>query len=223
MKIRTLTVAAALTAGLGVTLAPAQALTPEPPSSTVATVDPASDVQRYSTHVPEPLPQYPAPNQTQGDITGSRLTHKSKTIRLRLRFAELDKVGYLHGYSIRFHGAKVDRSVVFAAYPGKRTPIDRVAYWRGDKPVLLGKFGNPRKCSGLKATISYKYDNVLVVIPRRCLGNPRWIEAGPRVSTRFAGANSSEVNYFDDAYSSGGKIGDKAPLGARAYTPSALD
>ncbi|MCW2855850.1 MAG: hypothetical protein JWR52_1465 [Marmoricola sp.] len=220
MKVRTaVTALGCLTLAAGVLVSRADASTPPPPTSLVVRADARGDVQHFSLPtINGDFIQQAAPTRRNGDISSVRLTHTRTSVRVFLRFVELNPTGEQHAYEYTIRTPRFTRSVTFGAWPGQAPPIDRGSYWTGSPPMMFGAHGNRLACSGMARTIDYGANTVLLVVPRRCLGYPRWVAVGPRL-TEVTGYLRG---YFDDGYYSGTQLKNPPATGPRAYTPSAL-
>jgi len=191
--------------------------------------DSTGDVRFYRAdeggyHVGEPLV---APGRRQGDIARIRVTHGTSSVRVYLKFRELNRAGRWHQHTFVLQGPSRKLWVYLSASPPRQSiepvgPIDRIAAsrraraseviggWEGQLFVTHGS-SHASHCR-VKHKIDYPNDALVISVPRRCLANPRWIQVGERTSIQ------SRTEYFDNAYSSAGPLyGPSLPLGPRAY------
>lgn len=209
----------ALPVGLG-SLGTAVAMTPPAPTPTslVAKKDATGDVQTFQAVVNPAPPQTTVPARRNGDIVGARVNHTRSTVRVFLRFAELNPGGEQQVYTYRFATPKLSRTVFFRAFRGKYGPIDRASYWSGSAPEMYGPAGNRRACAGMTRTIDYRANTALLVIPRTCLGYPSQVMVGSRLTI----VTNYQSGYFDDAFGKGGSYRDPSPYGPPASHPGSF-
>jgi len=150
--------------------------------------DRTGDVRQWS-YSPEPPPcgtfaEETTPQDASTDIVGLSVRHEGDTVEVRAHLRNLTGWG---DRSVDFE-IDTDRrpySVLVFRNP-RRHPADP---WLMDAsgipstPDECGSystvnFGVP--CDGLRAATSSRDDHVSVVIPRSCLGTPRWVRAGVR-------------------------------------------
>jgi hypothetical protein len=127
----------------------------------------------------------PEPTRNEGDIVRSSVVHKAKRVVVTMRFAELSAVGLgdLHIFSIRSN--KLSRVVTVDTGPG---------HW-GGKVTVSKPNGKKVSCS-VRRTISYSLNTATVSVPRRCLGNPRWVKVAMQHGTFV----TQDDIYVDDAF-----------------------
>lgn len=109
-----------------------------------------------------------APHRTTGDVVGVRLRHGARNVVVTEDFARLDRSGQgdLYGFTLRTD-ARVRRSVQVEAY--RRTG------WAGSL-AMFRRNGRAVRCDRLTARIDYGNDLLRLWIPRRCLGDPQWVQ-----------------------------------------------
>lgn len=194
---RTLGRTSGLTLGLATTAA--LVLAPLPAIAATHTVtDAAHDV--VSQSIDNDVPSRPEPTRTQGDALAMRVTHGKKVVRIILRSARLTrdaKAVNVHVFGIRTN-------------EGRRAELDLLVgakQWQGEQRWSVND--RDRKCRGLRTHIDYRAGTVRLVVPRRCLSNPRWVQVG--------GGNGVLVGdrvYADDV-SLAGKVGHDIAYGPR--------
>ena len=106
----------------------------------------------------------PAPNQRAGDVLAMRVTHRARTVVVRLRFAELASTG---SASYELDLRLPDRRVSAQVATDRRSPMGRHALWAGS--------GERIRCSGMSHLVDEDRDVVVVRVPRTCLGAPAWV------------------------------------------------
>jgi len=143
----------------------------------------------------------PEPTRTEGDIVSTRVSHLDRKVRIKIKLAALSRTG--RGWDFYY---------VLRTNIGKRyLDLDATrGRWAG-KPRLTNANDKTVSCTGLSRSIDYVNDAVLVVIPRSCLGNPRWV----RVGIGSIGLGSTKV-FVDDARTQG-NIYNLPVLGPRVY------
>lgn len=191
-----------LTLGLATTAA--VVLAPLPAIAATHTVtDAAHDVVSQSIDnqsIDNDVPSRPEPTRNQGDALALRVTHGKKVVRIILRSAQLTrdaKAIDVHAFGIRTNERR-------------RAELDLLVgaeQWQGEQRWTIND--RDRKCRGLRTHIDYRAGTVRVVVPRRCLSNPRWVQVG--------GGNGVLVGdrvYVDDV-SLAGKVGHDIAYGPR--------
>lgn len=142
-----------------------------------------------------------APDRTQGDISAVKITHGTNNVRVLLRFRELNRSGFIeHDYL--FRTANRVRILSIEAKAGS---------WNG-RATMRNGHGIKVRCS-VTRTIDYAANTVLVVVPRSCLGDPRWVRVGAGTITSYDGSKI----FFDDGGRPAGPLGDNLTLSPRVY------
>ena len=167
---------AALAAGLvvaGSSAAQAQSITD---------ADAAGDMVRF---VDEAEEGRPAPNQVRNDVLRTTLTHSATRISIRVKYAELRRLGEGHGQFVQMvtnEGAR--RFLDVSAHPGNWA--GRTDMWRpsGDGEV---------QCA-IRHSIDYTRNVIAVSFPRQCASSPRWVKF--RVGAQRYGEGGA---FIDDA------------------------
>lgn len=197
--------------------------------------DPKRDVTG-TQYVPDPPPcgssvDVDASANTNQDITSLRVRHSRTYIALRARFRDLD-VGLEQ--MTTFHLASEKSAWMLSIYRlQKRDGTFRMLTFLGKTPKEPDELG-PDECGymigimGISCRTSPQVDHdadvVSATIPRRCLGNPRWVRAG--VETYGAARSEEDVaTYFFDQW---GSEEDRhslivSPLGDRVRAPRGAD
>jgi hypothetical protein len=125
------------------------------------------------------------PDRTLSDVRATKLTHSAKRVAVRVDYVDLQKVGEVLGIFVDMYTDEKSRTVELSAFP---------ADWSGKTQLYNWKF-NKVSCDGIRHSIDYA-DNIMTVsVPRRCLGNPRW------VNFRVLGFAEDSGSYWDDALS----------------------
>ena len=161
---------------------PPPALPPTPRRVTDSTTvpDATGDVVGYFGEGPVPEPE-----RTLSDVSTTTLTNGPRRVRIRVDFADLQKVGHqeLDISVVTKEGAR--RHVELEATPGA---------WSGRARMYTGK--SKRVCRGLLGhSIDYQANRVKLSFPGRCAGNPVWVKFGI-----LAIVDDNVGAYADDAF-----------------------
>ncbi|WP_374456673.1 hypothetical protein [Nocardioides sp.] len=140
-----------------------------------------------SSYSPEPPPcgtfeQHTTPQDASTDIVGLSVRHEGDTVEMRAHLRNLT------GWGDRWVNFEIqtDRrpySVHLTRNPSTH-PRDPWLMDASDVPSPPDECGTYSTinigvpCEGLTASVSSREDYVAVVIPRSCLGSPRWVEVG---------------------------------------------
>jgi hypothetical protein len=131
---------------------------------------------------------------TNVDVESLRVRHLANRIVVTADYVELAK------------GSDVPLGVTnrlrFDDGPALTISIDTFHKASGES-ALYNKRG-PVECGGYDATIDYAADTVELIVPRRCVGNPRWVEANfvSQGSVESSDAENGYLTYRDNALSS---------------------
>jgi hypothetical protein len=137
-----------------------------------------------------------APDRADGDIVTSGVSYAGRRLWLAMSFSDLGHDSEFSGYmfALRTNGHKTRFLTIFAT-PGE-----------GWSTMLGGRHGRIR-CRGLAARVEYVARRVRAVIPKRCLGSPRWVQVSMATLT-VKGENEDDVTvYGDDAILNGAFMG----------------
>ncbi|HET7355491.1 MAG TPA: hypothetical protein VFJ09_02340 [Nocardioidaceae bacterium] len=109
-----------------------------------------------------------APHRATGDVLSVRLRHGPHNVVVTERFARLDRSGQgdLYGFRLRTD-ERVWRDVQVQAY--------RRSGWGGTLSMFR-RNGRSVSCDRLVARIDYGRDLLRLRVPRRCLGDPQWVQ-----------------------------------------------
>lgn len=141
----------------------------------------------------------PQPTRTEGDIVSTRVSHLDRKVRIKIRFAELSRTGRGANQYLVLRSDKGKRYLLIDSSGGKWAGRTRFTNANDDKVP----------CTGISHKIDYVANTVLAVVPRTCLGNPRWVRAG--IGTITFGAS----DFFVDDARTQGNIYDNPVLGPR--------
>ncbi len=190
---------------VGVLAGPADAVTSTPSRIHSLTVrDAGHDLLRARLDAVDP-PLRPAPRRREGDIISMGVVHGAHQVRVTVHYLALTRkrgLSITHVLAIRTRaGGRADLSVHASAGSWTGGADWR---WRADGHTTFS-------CAGLTNRISYRRDTLRVVVPTRCLGNPRWVRVGAGV-----GAVVGSTIYIDDA-SLAGRWRNDVAFGPRLY------
>lgn len=190
---------AALAAGLvlaGSSAAQAQSIT---------NVDTAGDMVEVDYETGETRP---APNQVRNDVLSTTMTHNATRISIRVKYAELQRVGEGNGLFVQMvtnEGAR--RNLEVSAGPGDWA--GSTAMWRrGEREV---------RCV-IRHSIDYTRNVIAVSFPRQCASSPRWVRFRV-LGYRFA---DNGAFYLDDALRDEPFLGENPAQSRRVYRASSL-
>ncbi len=136
-----------------------------------------------------------APDRADGDIVTSGVSYAGRKLWLGMSFSDLghdsDVSGYL--FAIRTNeGRRKMRVLSITAVPGE-----------GWQARLDGRKGRVR-CRGMATRVEYVNKRVRAVIPKRCLGSPRWVQVSMATLTIDGIEDLEELSiYGDDALLNG--------------------
>lgn len=138
--------------------------------------DPAGDLVDQET-------DDPAPEVKIGDITKVTTKHGARVLTLTTTFVE-----------------RTDGSVAWRVVTPKRNFfIDMVMFGFPERyvtPTLQDRGGKRIKCRNLRRVeLPKRSRSIKVRVPRKCLGNPRWVRTGSIASAVIDG-----IQYADDAH-----------------------
>jgi hypothetical protein len=133
----------------------------------------------------------PAPDRTVGDVVGSTVKHKRHAVVLQLRYVDLEVGSEInaHYFAIRTNTMRRDVTLVAAGtFPNGRAEMT--------KP------NRKRVTCRIPHKIDYTLNTATVVVPRSCLGNPRWVKVR-MAGLSFTGLGPNDTTWVDDALSAG--------------------
>ncbi|KQV73477.1 hypothetical protein ASC64_18740 [Nocardioides sp. Root122] len=184
--------------------------------------DRAGDVKQWS-YSPEPPPcgtfaEETTPQDASTDIVGLSVRHEGDTVEMRAHLRNLTGWGD-RWITFEIQTDRRPYSVTIPRNPAKH-PEDVWLMDASDVPEPADEcggtgtlnFGVP--CEGLTTSASSREDYVAVVVPRSCLGSPRWVKVGLQ-SARTVGKRyryDSWRRYVPDPQPTDSLIG---PLGPR--------
>ena len=149
----------------------------------------------------------PAPNQVRNDVLRTTLIHSATRISIRVKYAELQRVGEGHGLFVQMvTNEGVRRNLEVSAGPGD---------WAGSTAMWRGRDGREVRCA-IRHSIDYTRNVVAVSFPRQCASSPRWVKfrvLGYRVADNGA-------FYLDDALRDEPFLGENPAQSRRVYRAS---
>jgi len=166
----------AISAGLAVGIAGTAA------AQTLTDVDQRGDVQSFTMESEEPAP---APTVANGDVLRTVFNHADRRISVRVKFADLARIGQFRSDSLRVvTNEGVRREVSVFAGQGM---------WRGQADMVRPN-GRPVDCD-IAHKIDYDRNLVTIGFPRSCVSNPRWV----RLGLGSVWMDAASTAYADDA------------------------
>jgi hypothetical protein len=170
-------------------------LVPAAQAESLARVDDRGDVFRISS-----TGQWvPAEGETVGDIWRLRIRHSVHAVSVRVRFADLRRDTFEMGIRMRLRSNEgVWRQAALLA--GSDLPTSGHQEFEGRNRVGI-------RC-GVTHRIDYADNFMRLRMPRRCFGQPRWVQA-----TLFSEFDAGDGARGDNA------LADTAPLWGRPWSP----
>ncbi len=107
------------------------------------------------------------PQQVNGDITRTVFRHRQHRVRIRIGFAALQRT-FESMYVTAAMQTNKGRLREAVAAVDHHDPAE--GGWRGNLFLRNGV-----RCSSLHHSFDYTHDVLIIGVPRRCLGNPRWV------------------------------------------------
>lgn len=137
-----------------------------------------------------------APGNTITDIVTTTVDHGAEVVTIDVAFTDLRPRQYLDL-----------TAYVTTDSTGSRLPTQATALtYLGDSSIDIYYEGDPpSRCTDATVVIDHDINTVTMSIPRRCLGEPRWIEADVRAATMRYEATGlrRDAVWEDDAYQAG--------------------
>lgn len=133
----------------------------------------------------------PAPDRIVGDIVSTTIRHKSRNVVIQVQYRDLVANSEIdaHYFVIRTSKMRRDVSLVSAgSFPAGR--------------VQMTKANGTKVSCHVGRRIDYSLNTATVVVPRSCLGRPRWVKVG-MAAAELTGLGSTDPQYVDDAFSTG--------------------
>lgn len=151
-------------------------------AQTLTDVDQRGDVQSFTMDSEEPAP---APTVANGDILRTVFNHAERRVSVRVKYADLRRIGQFRNDGIKVvTNEGVRREVSVFAGQGM---------WRGQADMVRPS-GRPVDCD-IAHKIDYDRNLVTISFPRSCVSNPRWV----RLGMGAVWMDGSSRAYADDA------------------------
>jgi hypothetical protein len=167
-------------------------------AQSVSDTDTAGDMVRYEYGTGESVP---APDHVRNDVLRTRLTHSASRVSVRVKYAEMQRVGEVNALYVQMvTNEGVRRWLDLSAGPGE---------WAGTTAMYRGNEYRVR-CA-VRHSMDYARNVGVVSFPRRCAGSPRWIKF--RVVSLMI--EDDGFFYFDDALDGAPMLEDSAPAQSR--------
>jgi hypothetical protein len=99
------------------------------------------------------------------DITRARAWHGDDLVGVRLRFVNLRPTSHDETLQVVVRGPERAFVAFVSVGPGDRAGTHE----------LLRAFGGPVTCRGMRHTVSYADDVIVLRVPRACLAQPEWV------------------------------------------------
>lgn len=168
--------------------------------TTATTTDTTHDVTYEIVNGDQVQPGGAAPQRAMGDLHVVKVTQSRTAVRFDTTFVELNRVGtdHLHVYQIKT--------------PRQTYVVDLYATtgaW-GGSAAIFGLNGSAPKCK-MAWKINYTANTVMLSVPRSCLGNPAWIQAGAGMTSAYG-----HKRYADDGLTAD-PAGNNLTLGPKLY------
>lgn len=130
----------------------------------------------------------PTDRQVNVDLVKTRLVHSERVVRLRVDYVELRENRQQRTFGMNLRTPQTRRLAAYVVM-NRRHPEGR---------AFLEHRGSAVECRGLRHSVDYDTHRARVVVPRRCLDSPRWVEF-QAAAIMFKGSDF----FFDDAHSEG--------------------
>jgi hypothetical protein len=133
----------------------------------------------------------PAPGRATGDVVSSTIRHKRNVVLIQLRYNDLEPNSEINGHFFAIKTSKMRRDVTLVAagsFPSGQVQMTKPS-------------GKKVRCH-VGRRIDYTANTATVIVPRSCLGKPKWVKVG-MAGLSFTGFGATDTQYVDDALSSG--------------------
>jgi hypothetical protein len=145
------------------------------------------------------------PAHADGDIVRSAVVHGKRRVTMAISYRDL--VAPSTSSDVAVHLFRIGTSKhrirsVFVVASSTR-PRGAVGVEKAD--------GKAVTCRGVRWDIDYSTKTVRTSVPRRCLGNPRWVHVG------MGAINEDEPTFFADDAATNGYLGENPKWGPRVY------
>lgn len=140
----------------------------------------------------------PVPDRARDDVTETTLTHGTARVGVGIKFVELERVRR-GADGEDWLSVKLETNVgtrwTLTLYTTAKRPDGVTEFYRGNDELV--------RCP-VRSSIDYRDNRIMVTLPRRCIGNPRWLQF--RVLAYATEGNLTL--YSDDALRDGALVGD---------------
>ena len=120
------------------------------------------------------------------DVTRAFIRHATYAVRIRMRFADLRRVG-VQFYDVSIGTPRTSYFVELLSAPGARRGRH---FFEGSQDT----------CRQMTHRIDYANNVVSMRIPRRCLGRPRWVTVGINSGLDIERNGAHVAAYFDNPH-----------------------
>ena len=150
----------------------------------------------------------PAPKQVRNDVLRTTLTHSATRISIRVKYAELRRLGEQQGQYVQIvTNEGIRRNIGVSAEWGD---------WAGYADMTRGRDEGEVRC-GIRHSIDYTRNVIVVSFPRQCASSPRWVKF--RVVAQRMGETGV---YLDDALRDEPFLGENPAQSRRVYRGSSV-
>ena len=141
------------------------------------------------------------PERADGDIVSTAVSHRRHSVVVTIRLAELTTGvdASVDLVRLRTNKGRVRDITVMAAKGA----------WGGRASMETAR-GKHVRCH-VGRVINYATNTVVVTTPRRCLGSPRWVQAG------IGHIGIADKTFYVDDANTNGTLGNNLVLGARVF------
>jgi len=168
--------------------------------------DTARDMVRIDWEIEDDV--RPAPKQVRNDVLRTTLTHSATRISIRVKYAELRRLG--GGYT---------QYMQMVTNEGVRRGLEVSAdqsRWAGRTYLWRERDGGRVRCA-IRHSIDYTRNVIAVSFPRQCVGSPRWVKF--RV---WANRYENTGIYQDDALRDEARVASNPVQSRRVYRASSV-
>ena len=138
-----------------------------------------------------------APDNRNHDIVRAGTVHRGRTLELWLEVRRLPRAGYVATWDVKTPNHR------WALHHDTRGGTVYTSLFHFHGPEVLD-------CGGLRGRALPRQDRVQVIVPRACIGRPRWIRFGASM-----GRETDQVHFIDDARIDAGFFSNRCRLGPR--------
>jgi hypothetical protein len=167
----------------------------------ITNADAAGDMAKYAYQNGQTRA---APNQVRNDVLRTTLTHGATRIFMRVKYAELRRLGEGHSQYLQMvTNEGFRRGLDVSAHPGN---------WAGSAVIWRERGEGTNVRCAIRHSIDYRRNVIAASFPRRCVGHPRWVKF------RVVAQRRAETGlYLDDALRDKPFLGTKPLQSRRVY------